>query len=40
MLATDKTFVKTYVKAIRDTFVSQYVIFVSNRRGTFKLLGL
>ena len=40
-----KTFVKTYLKAIRDTFIpicgiSQYVIFLSNRRGKFKLLDL
>ena len=40
-----KTFVKTNLKAIRDTFfpicgISQYVIFLSNRRGKFKLLDL
>ena len=39
-----KIFVKTYLKAIRDFFpiygISQYVTFLSNRRGKFKLLGL
>ena len=40
-----KTFVKTNLKAISDTFfpicgISQYVIFLSNRRGKFKLLDL
>ena len=45
MHAAGKIFVKTYLKAIRDTFfpicgISQYVIFLSNRRGKFKLLGL
>ena len=38
-------FIKTYLSAIRDTFfpicgISQYMIFLSNRRGKFKLLGL
>ena len=45
MHAAGKVFVKTYLKAIRDTFfpicgISQYVIFLSNRRVKFKLLGL
>ena len=45
MHAAGKIFVKTYLKAIRDTFfpicgISQYVIFLSNRRGKFKLLDL
>ena len=45
MHAADKMFVKTYLKAIRDTFfpicgITQYVIFLSNRRGKFKLLDL
>ena len=46
MNATGKIFVKTCLKAIRNTFfvpicgISQYVIFLSNRRGKFKLLGL
>ena len=45
MHAAGKTFVKTYLKVIRDTFfpicgISQYVIFLSNRREKFKLLGL
>ena len=45
MHAADKVFVKTYLKAIRDTFflicgIFQYVIFLSNRRGKFELLGL
>ena len=40
MHAAGKIFVKTYLKAIRDTFFSQYVIFLSNRRGKLKLLGL
>ena len=40
-----KIFVTTYLKAIRDLFfpkcgISQYMIFLSNRRGKFKLLGL
>ena len=39
-----KSFVKNYLKAIRDFFpicrISKYVIFLSNRRGKFKLLGL
>ena len=39
MHAAGKIFVKTYLKAIRDTFFSQYVIFLSNRRGKLKLLG-
>ena len=38
MHAAGKIFVKTYLKAIRDTFFSQYVIFLSNRRGKLKLL--
>ena len=44
MHAVGKIFVKTYLKAIRDFFpicgISQYVIFLSNRRGKLKLLGL
>ena len=45
MHAAGKIFVKTYLKAIRDTFfpicgISQYVIFLSNRRGKFKLSDL
>ena len=45
MHAAGKIFVKTYLKAITDTFFSQYVefpnvIFLSNRRGKLKLLGL
>ena len=46
MNATGKIFVKTCLKAIRNTFfvpicgISQYVIFLSNRRGKFKLLDL
>ena len=45
MHAADKVFVKTYLKAIRDIFflicgIFQYVIFLSNRRGKFKVLGL
>ena len=46
MNATGKMFVKTCLKAIRNTFfvpicgISQYVIFLSNRRGKFKLLDL
>ena len=45
MHAAGKIFVKTYVKAIRDTFfpicgISQYVVFLSSRRGKFKLLDL
>ena len=45
MHAAGKIFVKTYLKAIRDIFfpicgISQYVIFLSNRRGMFKLLDL
>ena len=42
MYAAGKIFVKTYVKAIRGFFpiceISQYVIFLSNRKGKFKLL--
>ena len=46
MHAAGKMFLKTYLKAIRDTFfspqcgISQYVIFLSNRNGKFKLLDL
>ena len=45
MPAEGKIFVKIYLKAIRDTFfpkigISQYVIFLSNRRGNFKLSDL
>ena len=45
MHAAGKIFVKTYLKAIRATFfpiyeISQCVIFLSNRRGKFKLLDL
>ena len=45
MYAAGKILVKTYLKVIRDTFfpicgISQYVIFLSNRRGKFKLLDL
>ena len=45
MHAADKMFVKTYLKAIRDNFfpicgITQYVIFLFNRRGKFKLLDL
>ena len=45
MHAAGNIFVKTYLKAIRDTFfpicgISQYVIFLSNRRRKCKLLGL
>ena len=43
MHAAGKIF-KTFLKAIRDFFpicgISQYVIFLSNRRGTFKFLDL
>ena len=39
MHAAGKVFVKAYLKAIRDNFF-QYVIFLSKRRGKFKLLGL
>ena len=35
MLAAGKTFVKTYLKVIIE-----YAIFLSNRQGKFKLLGL
>ena len=37
MHAAGKIFVETYLKAIRDTFFSQYVIFLFNRRGKIKL---
>ena len=40
MHAAGKSFVETCLKAIRDTFFSQYVIFLSNNRENFKLLGL
>ena len=45
MHAAGKIFGKTCLKADRDTFfpnmwISRYVIFLSNRRGKFKLLGL
>ena len=44
MHAAGKVFVKTYLKAIIDFFpiceISHYVIFLSNRRGMFKLLDL
>ena len=40
MHAAGKMFVKTYLKAIRESFFSQYVIFLSNRRGKLKILGL
>ena len=44
MHTAGKIFVKTYPKAIRDFFpiceISHYVIFLSNRRGKFKLLDL
>ena len=46
MHTAGKMFAKTYLKAIRDIFffricgISQYVIFLSNRRGKLKLLGL
>ena len=45
MYAAGKIFVKTYLKVIRDTFfpicgISQYVIFLSNRREKFRLSGL
>ena len=44
MHASGKISVKTYRKAIRNFFpiceISQYVIFLSNRRGKFKLLDL
>ena len=46
MHAAVKIFVKTYLKAIRDTIfvpicgISQYVIFLSNIRGKVKLLDL
>ena len=39
-----KTYLKSYLKAIADFLpicgVSQYVIFLSNRKGKFKLLDL
>ena len=45
MYAAGKIFVKTYLKVIRDTFfpicgISQYVIFLSNRREKFRFLDL
>ena len=44
MHAVANFFIKTYPKAIRDFFpiwgISQFVIFLSNRRGKFKLLDL
>ena len=45
MHAAGKIFVKTYLKAIIDTFfpicgISQYLIFLSNRREKFELLDL
>ena len=44
MHPASKIFFKTYLKATRDFFpiceISQYVIFVCNRRGKFKLLAL
>ena len=46
MHAAGKIFVTTYLKAIRVTFffpicgISQYVIFLSNRREKFRLSGL
>ena len=45
MHAAGKMFVKTYLKAIRDTFfpkcgISQYMIFLFNRRGKFRLSDL
>ena len=47
MNAAGKIFVKTYLKAIKDTFFSQHleflnicVIFLSNGREKYKLLGL
>ena len=40
MYAAAKSFVETLLKAIRDTFFSQYVIFLFDRRGKFKLLRL
>ena len=48
MPAAGKIFVKTYLKAIRNTFFSQYVefpdmryvIILSNRKRKFKLPGL
>ena len=43
MHAGGKIFVKTYLEVIRDFFaicgISQYVTFLSNRRGKFELLG-
>ena len=43
MHAGGKIFVKTYLEVIRDSFaicgISQYVTFLSNRRGKFELLG-
>ena len=45
MHAAGKMFVKTYLKAIRNTFflisgISQYVMFLFNTKGKFKLLDL
>ena len=44
MHAAGKVFVKTFLKAIRVFFpiceISQYVIFLSNRWGKFKLLDM
>ena len=44
MHAAGKIFVKTYLKAVRDFFpiceISYYVIFLSNRKGKFKILDL
>ena len=44
MRAPGKIFVKTYLKAVRNFFliceISQYVIFLSSRRGKCKLLDL
>ena len=43
MHAAGKTFAKTSRKAMRDfptCGISQYVIFLSNRRGKYELLGL
>ena len=44
MHAAGKIFVKTYLKAVRGFFliceISHYVIFLSNRKGKFKILDL
>ena len=45
MHAAGKVFVKTYLKLLEIYFfpicgISQYLIFLCNRRGKFKLLGL